>query len=186
MKKGIKHLARVMSVLSLLFGFLGTGRLVHAADLKIGTVNFQAALNDVDQGKKAKASLKADFDAKQKKLQIQSDELKKMQEDLEKNKGTLSQDAMASKQKVMSDKYMEIQKSMAGYREELVSKEGKMTSQILVNLKSVVAEIGKSEGFTLVVESSQDAVLYVQSKEDLTSRVVALYNKKFTGPLSMK
>jgi outer membrane protein len=161
----------------------------HAAaaeNLKIGGVNFQQALNEVEQGRRAKAALKSEFDAKQKKLDLQQAELKKMQEEIEKQKSVLSQDALAAKQKTFGDKYLELQKSMASYRDELVAKEAKMTGQILKNLKTVVAEVGQKEGFTLIVETSQDAVLYAQVKEDLTTKVVSLYNQRYSGPIKME
>jgi len=161
----------------------------HAAaaeNLKIGMVSFQQALNEVEQGKRAKAALKSEFDAKQKKLDLQQAELKKMQEEIEKQKSVLSQDAMMAKQKTFSDKYLELQKSMASYRDDLVGKEAKMTGQILKNLKTIVAEIGQKEGFTLIVETSQDAVLFAQAKEDLTGRVVGMYNQRYSGPLKME
>lgn len=161
----------------------------HAAaaeNLKIGGVNFQQALNDVEQGKRAKAALKSEFDAKQKKLDLQQAELKRMQEEIEKQKSVLSQDALVAKQKTFSDKYLELQKSMASYRDELVTKEAKMTGQILKNLKTLVAEVGQKEGFTLIVETSQDAVLYAQVKEDLTTKVVSLYNQRYSGPIKME
>jgi outer membrane protein len=175
MKKGI--------VLAVLMTVFGVTHAWAAENLKIGMVNFQQALNQVEQGKRAKAALKSEFDAKQKKLDLQQQELKQMQAELEKQKSVLSQDAMMAKQKTFSDKYLELQKSMAGYRDELVSKEAKMTGQILTNLKTVVAEIGQKEGFMLIVETSQDAVLFAKANEDLTNRVVTLYNQKFSGPL---
>lgn len=174
MKKNILFMALV--ALSLSVG-------AHAAELKIGTVNFQKALNEVEQGKKAKAALKAEFDAKQKKLQVQEDELKKMQAEFEKQKAVLSQDALVAKQKTFQEKYAELQKNFSGYRDELMGRESKMTSQILQNLKSVVADLGQKGGFSLVMESSADTVLYVQSKEDLTDSVIKAYNSKFNGPL---
>lgn len=154
-----------------------------AENLKIGMVNFQQALNEVEQGKRAKAALKSEFDSKQKKLDLQQEELKRLQEGFNKDKAVLSQEAMASKQKAFSEKYLELQKSMQSYREDLVQREAKMTSQILQNLKKVVAEIGQKEGFTLIVETSQDAVLYAQAKEDLSGRVITTYNQRYTGAL---
>lgn len=158
----------------------------QAADLKIGMVNFQQALNEVAQGKTAKLALKNEFDAKQKKLDMQQQELKNLQDQLVKDQGVLSKDVAAAKQKSFTDKYMELQKSMQSYREDLMQKESKMTGQILQNLKTVVAEIGQKEGYTMILESSQDAVLYAQSKDDLSSRVIGEYNKRFTGPLNIQ
>ncbi len=155
----------------------------RAEDIKIGTVNFQNALNEVEQGKKAKAALKAEFDAKQAKLTAQQEELKRLQEEAQKQASVLSQEAMAAKQKAFQEKFLELQKNMGGFREELMRREGKMTGQILDNLKQITAEVGQKEGFSLIVETSQDAVLYAKSKEDLTARLITLYNQRFTGPL---
>jgi outer membrane protein len=168
---------------SLLAGLSGAAR---AEDVKIGGVNFQQALNEVQQGKNAKAALKAEFDAKQKKLALQQEELKKMQEDAQKQGAVLSQDAMAAKQKAFNDKLVALQKDMATYRDDLVAKEAKMTGQILNNLKTITAEVGSKEGYTMIVETSQDAVLYAKTKDDLTSRLISMYNQRFTGPLKME
>ncbi len=176
----------VLSLLATAMIFSGLSRAAAAEDLKIGTVNFQQALNDVEQGKRAKATLKAEFDAKQKKLEAQQEELKKMQEEAQKEGAVMSKDAMAQKQKIFQDKFMELQKSMASYRDELVAKEAKSTGQILQNLKQIVSELGQKEGYTMIVETSQDAVPYTKSKDDITPRVVSLYNQRFTGPLKME
>lgn len=164
----------------------GSSRSVRAEEIKIGSVNFQQALNEVEQGKKAKAALKAEFDAKQKKLSLQQDELKKLQDEAQKQGQVLSKEAMAEKQRVFQEKLMGLQKNMGEYRDELVQKEAKSTGQILKNLKTVVGEVGQKEGYTLIMETSQDAVLYAKTTEDLTSRMITLYNQKFTGPLKME
>jgi outer membrane protein len=164
----------------------GMTQSLSAEEVKIGAVNFQRALNEVEQGKKAKAALKSEFDAKQRKLTAQQNELKQLQEEAQKQGGVLSQEAMAAKQKTFQEKYLELQKSMATYRDDLVQKEAKMTGQILENLKKVVAEVAQKEGFDLVVETSQDAVLYAKAKEDLTSRLISLYNQRYTGSLKIE
>lgn len=174
-----------LAILAAMIAILTGARLQAADSLKIGVVSFQQALNEVEQGKRAKAALKSEFDAKQKKLDDQQKELQQMQQDLEKQRAVLSQDAMMNKQKVFSDKYMALQKSMASYRDELMGKEAKMTGEIIKNLRGITADIGQKEGFTLIMESSQDAVLYVQAKEDLTARVIKEYNQKFTGVLKV-
>lgn len=184
MKKQMKQ-KMVLVVMMVLIG-LGVSGKVFGADIKIGLVNFQKALNEVEQGKKAKELLKTEFDAKQKKLNVQQDELKKLQADAEKQKSVLSQDALLEKQKTFNEKYMDLQKSMGAYREELVAKDTKLTSLILQNLKKVVAQIGEKGGYTLIVEGSQDAVLYAKSQEDLTAKVISLYNEQNKGPLKLE
>jgi outer membrane protein len=179
----MKKVFTAVLALSLVFG---VARVVKADEIKIGGVNFQQALNEVEQGKKAKAALKAEFDAKQKKLQLQQDELKRMQEEAQKQGAVMSQDAMAAKQKEFNDKLVALQKDMGSYRDDLVAKEAKMTGQILQNLKTITSEVGAKEGYTMIVETSQDAVLYAKTKDDLTQRLITMYNQRFTGPLKIE
>ncbi len=169
-----------------LLALFGAVKAVAAEDTKVGAVNVQRTLNEVEQGKRAKAALKAEFDAKQRKVVSQQEELKQMQAQLEKDAAVLSKDALMAKQKTFNDKFVELQRNMASYRDELVAKEAKMTSQIIQNVKTIVADIAQKEGFTLVVETSQDAVLFAKSKEDLTSKVVSAYNQRFSGPLKIE
>lgn len=172
------------SVVLSLFGLFLASPTLHAAEgLKIGLVDFQKSINSVEQGKRAKESLKVEFDTKQKKLDLQQEELKKLREDFDKQKLALSEQAAREKEKQFNDKYMELQKNIATYRQDIAAREAKMTGQIIQNLKQIVGEIGKSEKYTLVVERSQDAVLYAESQDDLTDRVIATYNKRFTGAI---
>ncbi len=156
-----------------------------AADLKIAVVSFQQALNEVEQGKTAKASLKAEFDAKQKKLDLQQDELKKMREDLDKQRLVLSQEALRTKEEGFNKKFMDLQKNFGDYRQQIAEKEARITTQILKNLRGICEDLGKKEGYTLIVENSQDAVLYAAAKDDLTVRVIKIYNDKFKGPIKV-
>ena len=181
----MKKVFAMVTVFSLVL-VLGAASAVRAEDVKIGGVNFQQALNEVEQGKRAKASLKSEFDAKQKKLALQQDDLKRLQDEAQKQGAVLSKDAMAAKQKEFYDKLTELQKNMETYRGELVAKEAKMTNQILQNLKTITAEVGQKEGYTMIVETSQDAVLYAKTKDDLTQRLVGMYNQRFTGPIKME
>lgn len=159
----------------------------HAAaqDLKIAVVSFQEALNQVEQGKKAKETLKSEFDAKQKKLDLQQDELKKMRDELDKQRLVLSQETMKSKEETFNKKFMELQKNFADYRQEIAQKEAQYTAQIIKNLRGICAEIGKKEGYTLIVENSQDAVLYAEAKDNLTDRVIKIYNDRYKGVLKL-
>ncbi|MDO8462098.1 MAG: OmpH family outer membrane protein [Deltaproteobacteria bacterium] len=156
-----------------------------ATSLKIGLVDFQKVLNSVEQGKKAKEALKAEFDTKQKKLDLQQNELKKIRDEVEKQRLVLSEEALRTKETDYKNKVMDIQKNLGEFRQSLVMKETKMTQLILDNIRKIVAEIGQKENYTLVVEKSQDAVIYAASKDDLTDRVVTIYNQRNKTPLKI-
>ena len=71
-------------------------------------------------------------------------------------------------------------KSLASrqFRQDLAQRETEMTGSILNKLRDLVKEIGEKKGYDLVVEKSQDVVLYAKSLEDLTKEVIDVYNKR--------
>ncbi len=151
---------------------------VHAQQLKIGLVDFQVALNEVEAGKRAKAGLKAQFDAKQKSLEAKQNQLKQLKDTLEGQKAALSADAMRQKEAEYRDIFMDLQKTLATYRNEMATKEAELTQSIITKLRVVVSEIGQKESFNLIFEKSGEAVLYAPSAQDITQKVVQAFNSK--------
>jgi len=156
-----------------------SGTAVADAALKIGVVDFQKALNSVNEGKTAKKKLESEFKRKQKQLDIQQKELESMKIKLQEQAIVLSQDQLKAKQGEFQQKFMAFRKKATEYQQEMLKKESDLSGRILGRLKAIVGNIGKSEGFTLIVERSNDPILYVDSKDDLTDRVVKAYNKKY-------
>ena len=78
--------------------FLLSASAAFAEDAKFGYVDMQRALNETEDGRKAKDKLKKDFDQKQKELDEQQDELKKDIEDLDKKRTLLPADKVREKE----------------------------------------------------------------------------------------
>lgn len=148
------------------------------AQEKVGLIDLQKALNDVEEGKSAKARLKSEFDAKQKTLDALQNELKAMKDNLEKQKLVLSQDAMKQKEMEYRDKFVELQKKLSEFRGELQQKEAQYTGNIIIALKQLVGELGARDKYTLIFEKGQDVVLYAPNATDLTPALIQLYNSK--------
>jgi len=149
---------------------------VWAQQLKIGLVDFQQALNGVEEGKRAKANLKTQFEAKQRALTGKQESLKKLKEEIETKRAALSGDAMRQKEAQYRDQFLDLQKTLAQFRQEMATKEAEMTQGIVVKLKKTVDRIGKAGGYTIIFEKSQDTVLYATSATDLTTKVISAYN----------
>lgn len=156
--------------------FLTMHPVAHAQTLKIGLVDFQKALNDVEEGKRAKASLKAQFEQKQNALTAKQDSLKALKDQLETQRTTLNPDAMKAKEAEYRDKFLDLQKTLTQFRSEIATKEAEMTQNIIVKMRGIVQGVGQKGGYNLIFESSQDAVLYAPGATDLTAQVVAAYN----------
>ncbi|MBI2345798.1 MAG: OmpH family outer membrane protein [Deltaproteobacteria bacterium] len=154
----------------------GAAAAAELSATKFGYVDFQRALNEVEEGRRARTQLKGEFDQKQRQLEAMEAELKGLQTDLEKQRLILSADALREKEEVYRKKVLDLTEKMNAYRAELQGKEVRMTGGILSSLKGIVREIGQKEGYTMILEKSQDVVLYSPTDADLTERVIKAYN----------
>lgn len=149
-----------------------------AAGLKLGYVDFNRALNETNEGKAAKRTLESEFKERQQKLDMVQNELKKMKGDLEKKRLILSPEAMKEKEMKYRDKFLELQQKLGTFKQEMAQKELTLTSGLLKKLKQIVANIGQKGNYTMILEKSQDVVLYAPDMDDLTNQVIKICNKK--------
>src|SRR5579862_603198 len=79
------------------------------ADTKVAYVDLQRALEETEDGKKAKAKLKSDFDRKQKELDDKQEELKKMKDALDKKAALMKPEALQKEQADFQNRFVELQ-----------------------------------------------------------------------------
>ena len=152
-----------------------------AKSLKIGYVNLQKALNDVEEGKKAKDALKREFDEKQRKLDGLQSQLQNMKTDLDKQRLILSADALKAKEEEYKKKFFELQNMIGEFKNELSTKQAQLTEGILLVLSGLVRDAAKKNSYDLVLEKSQDVVLYSTDGNDLTEEVIKSFNAMPAG-----
>lgn len=152
----------------------------RADEMKVGYVNMAQALNEVEEGKAAKAKLKADFDGKQKKLDEMQNELKAAKDDFEKKAGMMKPDAKQAKQEELQKKFVELQQTYMSLQKELMDKEGSITQDITAKLRKIIARIGDREGYSIVLDIGE-TVLYYKHHQELTDKVVQEYNETYGG-----
>lgn len=167
---------RLVILVTLIILAVGSVKSAMAEDMKIGLVDFQQALNDVEEGKRAKTQLKSQFESKQIALNAKQEGLKRLKDEIEAKRAALSADAMRQKEAEYRDQFLDLQKTLAQFRQEMATREAELTQGIVVRLKKTVDSIGRSEGYTIIFEKSQDTVLYASSATDLTAKVISAYN----------
>jgi len=154
--------------------FLATPALAQ----KIGYVDLQKALNMSTVGQKAKDEISGKFKSYQDELNSRQEELKKLKEDLEKQSILLSEDARAAKERDFQRKLKDFQRFAKDVEEELQQKDAFHTRQILEQLQEIIGDIGKAEGYTVILERTESSVLYGDPSVDLTDRVIKELNSK--------
>jgi outer membrane protein len=147
------------------------------AEQKIGVVDLQRALNEVDEGKAAKALLKKDFDEKQKQLDAKKTEFDKLQADLEKQAVVMSDAAKKEKAVDLDRRARELQGLFVQLQKDLSDRERDATKGIFDRMASIVRDIAEADGFSVVLEKGA-GVVYAPSSIDLTDELIRKYNSR--------
>lgn len=147
------------------------------AEVKIGFVDMQKAIQETKEGKAAKKKLEAEFNKKKKELEKKEAGLKKMVEDLEKKALALSDEVKAKKQREFQMEMQKHQQHVAKSQMDIQKKERELTTPILKKMEKIISKIAKDDGFTVILEKSEQLVLFAKKEIDLTDRVVKEYNK---------
>lgn len=155
---------------------------VSAADnVKIAYVDLRRALNETTEGKAAMSKLAKLKDKLQKKIEKEEKKIMEMKQTLEKQQNILNKDAMQKKVEEYYRMVNELQQSYMRFQKELTTKEADLTQGILSKMQKILAEIGKTEGYTMIMDMSSGAVVWGPAHLDLTDRLIQKYNTKYKG-----
>jgi outer membrane protein len=168
-----RHAVTLVSALLL----AATAPTIYAQTNRIAVVDLQRALNETEDGRRAKARLKRLFEKRQQQLDKTQNSLKAQKEQIEqliasKAPQKTIQERAATYQKAL----IELQSTYMEYQRELAEQEGQLTREIIARMERILRRIGQSEGYTLIVERNEGGVVWVPSNLDLTDQVIQRYN----------
>ncbi len=151
------------------------------ADTKIGFVDLQRAIREVDEGKAAVAVLKRDFDEKQRQLDAKRTDFEKSKADFEKQATLMNDQARKDRAAELDKKAGDLQQLFVQLQKDLSGREQEVMRGIIDKMSSVVREIAEADGFTMVLERGDAGIVYAQPALDLTNELVRKYNARHPG-----
>jgi outer membrane protein len=172
---------RLMLLAVVLFTLVAVPVAIAADSMKLGYVDLQKALNLSAAGKAAKDKMKAKFKNYETDVQKKQEELKKLKEDLEKQAMLLSAEARAVKERDYQQKVKDYQRLTKDIQEELQQTDAEFTRKILEEIFKVVQQIGKQEGYSIILEKTESSILYANEGIDMTDRVIQAFDKQSAG-----
>jgi outer membrane protein len=174
-----------LAVLAIIFTTL-VSPAARAEDVKIGYVDLQRAVAETEDGRKARAMLKKDFDQKQKELDEQQEALKKSMEDLEKKRTLLPADAVRSKEQEIQTTMQKVQQTYMRHQQELQGKEQEALGKIFERMQRIVAKIATDENLTMVFDRNGAGLVFAKPHLDLSNDLIRRYNAgegRESGPM---
>jgi outer membrane protein len=138
----------------------------------------QKAIQETTAGKKAKKDLEEEFNKKKKDLDKREADIKKMGEDFEKRSMAMNEEARMKKQAELQAEMRKYQELAGKSQMEIQKRERDLTQPIVTKLRGIIEEIAKKEDFTVILEKSEQSVMWAKKDIDLTERVIKEYDKK--------
>ena len=148
---------------------------VFAADLKLGYIDMQRALNSSEAGKEAKEQLAARVKKYQDEINVKQEEIKKLKDELEKQGMLLSESARAAKEKDYQQRLKEFQRFTKDAQDELQGKDEEYTRKIIESMEKIIQDFGHKNGYTFIFVKNE-GMLFVDDKADVTDEVLKLLN----------
>jgi len=144
---------------------------VSAAEMKIGVMNVQKVLVSSVSGKSAKAKFDEKMQELQSNFKAEEEALITMQKDIEKKSSAWSEETKQTKVREFQKKRRELQEKSDDARFELKTLQDNELAPILKALEGVVANYGKENGFTMILDS-KSGVVYFSETVDITDQLV--------------
>jgi outer membrane protein len=146
---------------------------------KVGVINIQSAIVSTKDGQKAANDINARFNPKKAELDKRQTEIGQLQDQLNRGRNTLSDEARQSLMREIDQKTKSLNRETEDARTELDQAEQKIMGELGGRIMAVIDKYAKDNGYTLIVDvsSPQTPVVYASNTIDITRDIIELYDK---------
>ncbi|MBI5038211.1 MAG: OmpH family outer membrane protein [Nitrospirae bacterium] len=147
-------------------------------EVKIGLVDSQMVLDNSLKGKEVKEALNDYVQSRQKIVDIEEIDLRKLQEELTKQAAILSPETKQEKEELFQKKFLEYQKKVSELQKEIQQRRTEMLEGFNNELEKLVRAIGEKEGYALILNNLDvKIVMFAKPSIDLTKRITEEMDK---------
>jgi outer membrane protein len=135
---------------------------------KFGFVNTERILRDAVPAQRAQKKIEAEFQKRDQELAKIADQLKRMQDDLDKNSVTMGESQRRNREREFADLNRDFQRKQREFREDLNQRRNEELAQVVELANRVIRQIAEQEKFDIIF---QDAV-FASPRIDITDKVI--------------
>ncbi len=146
--------------------------------LKIGVVDVDQAISSTEEGKAAREEFQRKQRAAEAKLQPMLERYKALEEDLAAKKFVLSEEALYQKQLDLAEMRNQVQNRMKELEGQMQVDQKRLEGPLVAKLGEIVDDVGKSQGYTMILRRGTPGVLYTREALDITDLIIERYNQK--------
>ena len=146
------------------------------ATTKIGVIEVQRIVQDSAMGKESLARVQKAQTGKQEELVRRQKELRDMEQKIQEQNKTLSEDALEKLQKDYQAKALDLKRFQDDAQRELEELQRRELGELEKKVMPVIQQVSKEEGYHLIFNKFQSGLLYADDTVDLTDKVITKFN----------
>ncbi len=149
----------------------------RAAEPKFGFVDLRKAVFSSREGKAAQEQFAKLEEAKAAELRPRQEALRKLEEEYEKQKYVLSPEALQDRKFEIIKQRRDLERDLREAEDDLQIRQVQLLQPIQKKVAKVVEDVGKQNGFTMIVDKSTQGLLFFDEGSDVTELVVQRLNQ---------
>jgi outer membrane protein len=154
-----------------------------AGNSKIGVIEVQRIVQESAIGKESLARVQKLQQAKQEDLVKRQKELRDLEQKIQDQGKSLSEDAMEKVQKDYQAKAVELKRFQDDAQRELEEAQRKELGDLEKRIMPVINEVAREQGYQLVFNKFNSGLLFADDKSvDLTESVITRFNSQIAAP----
>ena len=138
-------------------------------ETRIGFVNTQRILREAAPAVRAQKKIETEFQKRDRELAGIAAELKRLQDDLDKNAMTMSETQRRVKERDFGELNRDFQRKQREFREDLNQRRNEELRQVVEEANRVIRMIAEQEKFDIIF---QEMPAYVNPRIDITDKVI--------------
>lgn len=151
------------------------------AQTKIGVIEVQRIVADSAVGKESLARVQKLQAAKSEELSKRQKELRDLEQKIQEQGKSLSEDAMEKLQKDYQAKALDLKRFQDDAQRELEEIQRKELKTLEDRVLPVIQAVAKEQGYQLVFNKYQSGLLHAEDSVDLTDAVIQKFNSQITS-----
>lgn len=143
---------------------------------RVGVIEVQRIVQDSAMGKESLARVQKAQAGKQDELAKRQKELRDMEQKIQEQNKTLSEDALEKLNKDYQSRALEMKRFQDDAQRELEELQRRELGELEKKVMPVIQQVSKEEGYQLVFNKFQSGLLYADEAVDLTDKVITKFN----------
>jgi outer membrane protein len=149
---------------------------VYAQDIRLGFVNTAQIMNEVPQADAARERLKNEFKSRDEKIVILQNDLKALEEEINKNSPIMSNDIRNKNERKVVSLKRDIKRAKEEFNEDLNIRRNEELAKLQKQVYETIVAVAKEKNYDVILG---DSVLFASKRIDLTGQVIEKLKQDF-------